>query len=221
NFPREKQALLPDNYVLKDLGDALVTEKAMVLVDEGTTQLPAGGRMEEFIKACSSLSRQRDQIVIFVFHASRDIGSRILRGVDVVMIKEPSRRQIQQGSKDKWFRELLVNAKREIRGKSGERRCWTYVDAEDPDFTSLMHNSLPTYWSEELSKAWGGVSLFGEEPTGIEQQIEALGITSRKGPRCFSCDRPPIAMCRCHGIGFCAEHLKEEEDKYLRSEVDG
>ena len=52
NFPREKQALLPKNYVIADLDEALTTENAMILVDEGTTQLPAGGQLEEFIKAC-------------------------------------------------------------------------------------------------------------------------------------------------------------------------
>ena len=163
NFPREKQNLLPQNYVIAPLPDALMTECAMILVDEGTTQLPAGGQLEEFIKACSSLTRQKDQIVIFVFHASRDIGSRILRGIDALMIKEPSKRQIEQGSKDKYFRELLVKAKREIRAQKGERRSFTYVDSEEPEFEGLMENALPSFWTEELSKAWRGVAV--ERPT--------------------------------------------------------
>lgn len=157
NFPREKQKLLPQNYVIASLSDALTTENAIILVDEGTTQLPAGGRLEEFIKACSSLTRQKDQLIIFIFHASRDIGSRILRGIDVLMIKEPSRRQIEQGSKDKYFRELLIKAKQEIKAQKGEKRSFTYVDSEEPEFSGLMENGLPSFWSEELSKAWRGV----------------------------------------------------------------
>ena len=131
----------------------------MILVDEGTTQLPAGGKLEEFIKGCSSLSRQKEQIIIFIFHASRDIGSRILRGIDVLMIKEPSKRQIEQGSKDKYFRELLLKAKREIGAQKGEKRSFTYVDSEEPEFEGLMENTLPSFWTEKLSKAWRGVNI--------------------------------------------------------------
>ena len=165
NFPREKQALLPKNYIIADLSEALTTENAMILVDEGTTQLPAGSNLEEFIKGCSSLSRQKDQIIIFIFHASRDIGSRILRGIDVLMIKEPSRRQIEQGSKDKYFRELLVKAKQKIRAQEGERRSFTYVDSEEPEYSGLMENTLPSFWSDDLSKAWRGVAIERPERT--------------------------------------------------------
>lgn len=165
NFPQERQSLLPDIYIIKGLEDALFTENAIVLIDEGTTQLPAGNRLEELIKACSSLSRQRNQILLFVFHASRDVGSRILRGMDTVMVKEPSRRQIEQGSKDKWFRLLLEAARREIRVIEGERRGWTYVDADDPEFRGLMENPLPTFWTDGLSTVWRGVAVAASQDT--------------------------------------------------------
>jgi hypothetical protein len=177
NFPREKQHLLPVGYAVKELDDALSTEKAMILVDEGTTQLPAGGKLEDFIKGASSLSRQRDQIIVFVFHTSRDVGSRILRGLDTVMIKEPSRRQIEQGAKDKWFRSLLEKAKQELQAQPGKRYQWTYVESEEPDFQGVLGNPLPSFWSEDLSKAWGGISLAGKE--------EQLSLEK---PFCFQCD---------------------------------
>jgi len=40
NFPRDKRHLLPDNFVIKDLDEAMLTEDSVVLVDEGTTFLP-------------------------------------------------------------------------------------------------------------------------------------------------------------------------------------
>jgi hypothetical protein len=161
NFPSEKRTLLPPDYLLADLEDALSTESVVALIDEGTTQLPAGNQLENFIKGCSSLSRQREQIIIFIFHATRDIGSRILRGIDTVMIKKPSRRQIQQGSKDKWLMTMLETAKGQIEAKGGDPCIWTYVDAEDPDFSGLMSNPLPSFWSQELSTAWKGVGMPG------------------------------------------------------------
>ena len=182
NFPREKQSLLPANYVVKDLEDALSTEKAMILVDEGTTQLPAGGKLEDFIKGASSLSRQRDQIIVFVFHTSRDVGSRILRGLDTVMIKEPSRRQIEQGAKDKWFRALLEKAKQELQAQPGKRYKWTYVESEEPDFQGVLSNPLPSFWSEDLSKAWGVVS----SQTESGELVQAAKLKEK--PFCFRCD---------------------------------
>lgn len=170
NFPEEKKVLLPPGYLLADLEDALSTESVVALVDEGTTQLPAGNKLEDFIKGCSSLSRQRGQIFIFIFHTTRDIGSRILRGIDTVMIKEPSRRQIQQGAKDKWLLKLLEDAKAQIEAKGGDPCRWTYVDSEDPDFSGLMSNPLPSFWSQDLSTAWKGVPILdrGTKPKGLD-----------------------------------------------------
>lgn len=208
NFPREKQGLLPDGYVIKELEDALVTESAFILVDEGTTQLPAGTHLEEFIKACSSLSRQRQQIILFVFHASRDVGSRIMRGLDVIMVKEPSRRQIEQGSKDSWFKALLVEARRAIRAERGDPREWAYVDSEEPEFRGVLKNELPSFWSEELSMAWRGVAL----RSVAEETAAVLGaLLGSKGPQCLSCKAPVTDVCACHGHGFCHSHLLEHQ----------
>lgn len=159
NFPRDKQHLLPDHFVVKNLHDALLTENAMVVVDEGTTNIPAGSYLEDFIKGCAALSGQRRQIFLFVFHASRDVGSKIMRGIDVIMVKEPGRRQIEQGSKDADFKLLLLKAKEAITAQAGDRRVCTFVDAEKPDFQGIMSNPLPSLWSEELSVAWRGVGL--------------------------------------------------------------
>jgi len=176
NFPRDKQELLPDNFVIKDLDDALLTERALILVDEGTTQLPAGSKLEEFIKGCSSLSRQREQIVLFIFHASRDVGSRIVRGLDAILIKEPSKRQIQQGSKDKWFQALLWKAKAAFKQVPDDHRGWTYVDSEEPEFEGLLGNPLPSFWSEDLSKAWRGIPL-GTESVESNEELARFRIT--------------------------------------------
>lgn len=207
NFPREKQGLLPPNYVIAPLSQALTTENAMILVDEGTTQLPAGGVLEEFIKACSSLTRQKDQIIVFIFHASRDIGSRILRGIDALMIKEPSKRQIEQGSKDKWFRALLVKAKQEIRAQKGEKRSFTYVDSEEPEFSGLMENPLPSFWSDDLSKAWRGVSMTRPDRTVFDLLADELpaDVLPLVCYTCPSCKRFAYMMngaCEYCGAAF-------------------
>jgi len=161
NLPESKRRLLPDNFVIKPLSEVRRLENSVIIIDEGTTMLPAGQRkLEEMIKGFVALSRQRNQLVLFIFHSSSDAGSRILRGIDVVLVKEPSRRQIQFGSKDSWFGALLAEAKDKfntIKQMGGDRRGYTFVDSEEPDFRGLMPNGLPSFWSEELSKAWANV----------------------------------------------------------------
>lgn len=148
--------LLPKEYSVKPIDEALEINNAIIIMDEGTTKLPAGGALEEFIKECSSLSRQRNQIILIIFHTSRDIGSKVLRGIDVALTKEPSTRQIRYGSKDPWFKSFQEEALAAFKKIPAEDRCrFTFIDSEYPDFRGLMENTLPSFWSEEISVAWG------------------------------------------------------------------
>jgi hypothetical protein len=158
NLPDNRAGLLPaKNWKVKTLEDIEGCENSVIIIDEGTTKLPAGSKMEDFIKGCQSLSRQRNQVIIFIFHSSRDAGSRILRGVGPILIKEPSRRQIQFGSKDSWIKDLLETAKQKfitIKQMGSDVREFVFVDCEEPDFQGIMKNDLPSFWSDDLSKAW-------------------------------------------------------------------
>jgi len=159
NLPLNRASLLPNNFVVKQLEEVEYSENSVVIIDEGTTKLPAGNKMEELIKGYSSLCRQRNQVIILVFHSSRDAGSRILRGIGPIMIKEPSRRQIQFGSKDNWMKGLLERAKEKfktIREMGNDVREFVFVDSEEPEYQGIMKNKLPSFWSEDLSKAWAG-----------------------------------------------------------------
>jgi len=155
NFPRSKQELLPPTFAIKTLGEIKGCDNSVILIDEGSTLIPAGqAKLEEMIKAFSALSRQREQVIILIFHATADVGSRILRGVDTLIFKEPSLRQIQWGSKDEILRQLLLEAKEKLANR-GAQYC--YVDSDDPEFRDVLENPLPSFWSDKVSKAWAGV----------------------------------------------------------------
>jgi hypothetical protein len=162
NLPLDKADLLPPaSFQVKSLEEVEQCEDSVIIIDEGTTKLPAGNKLEELVKGFSSLCRQRNQLIILIFHSSRDVGSRILRGVGPILIKEPSRRQIQYGSKDSVMKALLETAKRQfqkIKKNGGDVREYVFVDCEEPDFQGIMENALPSFWSEELSKAWRGTN---------------------------------------------------------------
>jgi hypothetical protein len=161
NLPAQKRSLLPENWVIKDIEGLKHTENCIALIDEGTTTLPAGAKVEEMVKSLSSLSRQRNQIIVMIFHSGRDVGSRILRGIyGAILLKEPSTRQIQYGSKDRWMKDMLTGAKTKFKALQDlgeEPRAWTWVDSENPEFQGMARNDLPKFWSDDLSKAWSGV----------------------------------------------------------------
>jgi len=45
----------------------------VILIDEGTTTIPAGAKLEKMVKGYVALSQQRNQIILFIFHASSDV----------------------------------------------------------------------------------------------------------------------------------------------------
>jgi len=161
NLPGERQSLLPESFVIRGLDDVPGLSNAAIIIDEGTTMLPAGQRkLEEMVKGYVALSRQRNQVILFIFHASADVGSRILRGVDAILLKEPSQRQIQHGAKDNWWRQLLTEAKERFEALAdigANPREFTLVDSEEPEFRGMLYNPLPAFWSDDLSRAWAGV----------------------------------------------------------------
>lgn len=166
NLPRERQSLLPESFVVREVGDIPRTSDAVIIIDEGTTMIPAGGaKLEDMVKGYVALSRQRNQTILFVFHSSADVGSRILRGVDAILLKEPSQRQIQHGAKDTWWKGLLIEAKEKFEtlcDMGADPREYTLVDSEEPEFRGMLRNPLPGFWTEELSKAWAGVDTLAK-----------------------------------------------------------
>jgi hypothetical protein len=175
NFPESKKNLLPENYAIRDSESLKKTGDCIALIDEGTTTAPAGNKeLEERLKSYNSLSRQRHMIILYIYHSSSDVGSRILRGIyGAILLKEPSQRQILYGSKDRWMRDLLTTAKQKFKAlqEIGEdTRAWTFIDTEKPEFQGMVKNELVQFWTQELSEAWAGVDVETQEP-----------FTTRKG----------------------------------------
>lgn len=174
NFPIEKSYLLPESFYITTLEEALNYQDAIILCDEGTTLMPAGSKLDEMVKNFMALSRQRNQAIIFIFHSSRDVGSKILRGIDVILAKRPSRRQIEQGSKDNWFKNFLTEAKQKFQEVGPDWRKYAYIDAEDVDERLFITNELPSFWSDELSVAWGSVSSISTKDSQIKISNPAI-----------------------------------------------
>ena len=226
NLPREKQALLPDDFIIRTLDELKHTQDAVALVDEGTTMIPAGAqKLEEMVKSFVALSRQRNQIIIFIFHSSSDVGSRILRGVDAILVKEPSLRQIQFGAKDAFCRSLLTEAKdkfKALQDMGEDTRKYTYVDCEKPAFRGMLKNDLPGFWTDDLSKAWADVfesgslitidSLTGRQLT-TEERLQQYKVPPELWKKVIDMDKEHSLeqlreMCRAKGLPTSGDKKK-------------
>ncbi len=49
----------------------------------------------------------------------------------------------------------MADAKLAFETISGERKKWSYVYSSDADFNGLVENTLPTFWSQKLSRMYG------------------------------------------------------------------
>lgn len=162
NLPEEDWHLLPDEWGKITLDEVFESPDSVIIIDEGTTQLPAGSKkLADLVKAFLSARGKLNQVVLLIFHASSDVDARILRGVDGILLKRPSKRQIDYGSKDRWMKGLLTKAKTgfDTLNKSGQEiRGYVYVDTEDPEFEGFLKSGVCSFWSEELSKTLAGIA---------------------------------------------------------------
>jgi hypothetical protein len=67
------------------------------------------------------------------------------------------------------LKELATQANQAFTTISGDKRKWSFVYDQDSDFTSLIENSLPTFWNEKLSHVF---AVGGEAVTMAPQKIQ-------------------------------------------------
>jgi hypothetical protein len=90
-FPRDKKALLPDNFVVLDEPDALTkVERAIALIDEADIQLPIEDtKARKHVINFLSLPRHRHQIFLLSFHFPRLVLGRYLPFFSAFILKRP------------------------------------------------------------------------------------------------------------------------------------
>jgi len=127
----------------------------IALVDESSIPFHARSSMTARAKAMSqmiNLSRQRGQTLIFVTQESGQIDRNILSSADVIIFKEPG---ILQSRFDRSeLRAIAAEASRAFQSIVGDRKRWSYVFTQERGFIGLIENSLPTFWSNNLSHAF-------------------------------------------------------------------
>ena len=138
----------------------------VVLVDEAYITFSARkamSRKNKFIDMLNGLARQKDLLVIYITQDSTRVDVNIIRSADVLMIKRLSKRQVEFERKElkSWLKKVKEAIDRI--GSLEEIRRSVYVDSDifGKEFSGIVRNciTLPSFWSEEISKAWRNISL--------------------------------------------------------------
>lgn len=177
---REKfKTLLPEWVnLIEDIQDA--PENCLILCDEASLSYHAHKwqkKETEIMENIISISRQRKQTIIFITHITRKFSITLL-DIDILICKQPGlfHTLIERGG----FKKLVEKAEAEFRKLPREevKKC-NYVFSED--FKGFIRTGLCSYWSEELSEAFAGIDINGDEKTETkteETEVKPVRIDS-------------------------------------------
>ena len=194
-LPSEKQHLLPKGYVLAQEPSEF-PERACILVDEGSLSFHARrshSPLNVLMDNMVSLSRQREQTLIVISHFMRKLDINIVTELDALLMKEPS--LLHNRMERAEVKDMTREAFTAFRRLSGDRRSFSYVISEG--FQGMMQNPPPSFWSEDLSKAWRGV-VVGARSVEEDQRPAVFEVFT-----CTKCGRPAYMMdAHCE---YCGE----------------
>jgi hypothetical protein len=98
-----------------------------------------------------TLSRQRNQTIIFISQESSHIDRKIFSAIDVIVFKEPSMFQSKFDRPE--LRDLSIQAENAFQSISGNKKPWSFVFSQDQGCLGLIESPLPSFWSDKLSRA--------------------------------------------------------------------
>jgi len=169
-LPSSKKTLLPLDYVCPP-SPADTPDDSIAVLDEGALATPARrsmSKINQLVISMLSLVRQRNQIIFFLYHFPRMVDVGILSYLDGVLIKEPSIWDVAYGQKGELLPKLTIKAAELFESMDEDRRKRaTFVSAPQAKFEGILENPLPSYWSDEISKAWAGYQ--GQQLTVTKQ----------------------------------------------------
>ncbi len=187
-FPKNKEYLLPPWLgIVKDLDSILLG--SVNLIDEAYLLYSSRESLKNDSKSMSKalgLFRQRQCTLIFVGQESRLIDRNIISSTDVLIFKDPG--FLQVGFDRPELRRILCRVREEFNRINKDKRTWAYVYS--PWFEGLLRCYLPSYWSNNVSRAYayqdtdsdGRIAKLAirEEKKKMAQEIYATGRYSYK-----------------------------------------
>lgn len=154
--PESASSLLPDGLGIVQSIDEL-PNGCTAVIDEAYLSHHARNSAAEAnrnLAAIVNLSRQRDQLLIFVTQEARQLDRGVIAAADMFAIREPSPFQAQIDRPE--LRHLISQAADAIGSAEGDAQDWAFIHAPKSGFTGLIRTRLPSFWTSEISTMYGG-----------------------------------------------------------------
>jgi len=181
-LPRSKRDLLPDNFkFLEDVMEIASTENSIVFIDEADIQLPLDSNKDkEAVINFLSLPRQRKQIFILAYHFPRLVKGTYLPFFNAFLFKRPPYLLEFATKKDSGeMKGMMIKAGERFDEMPSEDEVLknTYIVAPRIRWQGLLQNELPSFWSQDLSEIWAGISVEAPQQGEAQAQVQQLELS--------------------------------------------
>jgi len=138
-------------------------ENCLILCDEAALKYHAHKwqkKETQIMENIISISRHRKQTIIFITHITRKFSITLL-DLDVLICKKPGffHTLIERGG----FKKLVEEAEKEFKKLLPTEDIMKYNYVFSEKYTGIIQTGLCSYWSEDLSEAFAGLSLEEED----------------------------------------------------------
>jgi hypothetical protein len=131
-----------------------IENNAVLLIDEGGIEFSSRKSMSDgnsFLSELLLIARHKDLSVLFITQNSANLEINAIRQADYLLLKPSSLLQKDfERKKIKEIYESVTESFNELKGKEGI----TYIYADS--YRGFVQNSLPSFWSERVSKGYDG-----------------------------------------------------------------
>lgn len=157
---------------------------AVVVVDEAALKVNARRSQSadnvEWTRLVA-IARHKGHLLMFIGQHARQIDVSLVTDADMVLMKEPSLLHLRFARPE--LRPELEQAWDMFQKAKGDKRKKTFVVSYHTGATGFLNNSLPTFWSEKLSKAFAAVELQAAHTTARRQTQRIAAAAGTNGRR--------------------------------------
>ena len=149
-IPEDKKHLFPDFIgFVSSVNDA--PTNSIILIDEAHLKYHSKDVLQKESRELDkilTLSRQREQTIIFVTQNAMNLSKNVFRFIDCIVYKEPS--LLQTSFEREELRKIVEEASQKFEEVEGDKREWCFVVSDE--FEGMLKNELASFWCDELSK---------------------------------------------------------------------
>ena len=200
-IPKSTKRLLPSWITIVDSLEQC-PNNCFILIDETGLQflsLKFADKRNVYLRQQLMLCRQKNWTIVFCAQSSRDIDEAIIRQSNCIIFKEPGLNAAN--SERREIRAHAIKATQIFKQVPKEERQ-RVACVFDENFEGIIQCNLPSFWSEELSNAYGYLSLSDISGQNGSQRIYRSTPGDRPRLSSASVSDEEILELRRKGYGY-------------------